>query len=152
MNITAKLLPFCLATMLAGKASAASPDPLADYYDNTVIWQNQTSRVIGRLWINRDGKYYVFYNMGAQAKPAGINGPFAAQAREGTYTLRSDEGEYQLCLWPAAPRTNIAAATQRELYAEANCYPFRPRSVGDVWTENGDPLNRPYKLWFMSGR
>jgi hypothetical protein len=141
-------------TLLAVSAAARALDGgvLADYYDNTLIWQNQVTHAVGRIWLNRDGQYYVFYNMGPQARPPDINGPFQVQGRVGAYTLREDGGVYQLCLWPAAPRTRIGAEVQHELFAEGACYRFNLHHPGDVWHESNDTEGRDYKLWLVRGR
>jgi hypothetical protein len=137
---------------IAIPALAADADPLANYYDNTLVWQNQATRAIGRIWLNRDGRYFAFYNVGPQSTPPGTNGPFQVQGREGSYTLRKSAAPYQLCLWPAAPRMRIGAEVARELHAEGACYRFTPREVGAEWNETADPLNRPYKFWLVMGR
>lgn len=140
------------AIALSVTLAAAEMEPLGSYYDNTLIWQNQTTKAIGRIWLNRDGKYYAFYDMGVQPVPPTANGPYRVQGREGTWTLRNGSAPYQLCLWPRAPRINIGAAVQKELYAEGACYSFTPHAVGETWTENGDTTGRPYKFWFVKGR
>ena len=145
--------PIFAALLLAAlPAVAADPDPLASYYENTLIWQNQATKAIGRLWLERDGRYFAFYNVGPQSTPPGANGPFQVQGREGTYTLRNGAAPYQLCLWPAAPRVRIGAEAARELHAEGACYRFTPRDVGAMWDETADPLNRPYRFWLVKGR
>jgi hypothetical protein len=152
-NRTLKFLPLAGACLLPLCALSAAPaaDPLANYYDNTLACQNQVSKGVCRVWLNRDGHYFVFYDLGAQAKPPDINGPFRIEGREGTYTLREEAGSYQLCLWVAAPRIRIGAEQQRELYSEATCYAFTPHKVGDSWSEN-DLAGRSNKLWLLAGR
>lgn len=132
--------------------AAGADDPLANYYDNTLIWQNPATHAIGRLWLERDGHYFAFYNVGAQSQPATPDGPFQVQGREGTYTLRTAGSGWRLCLWPAAPRIRIGAEGQRELYAGADCYLFSPHAVGDSWTESADSAGRDYRFWLARGR
>ncbi|MGC3982148.1 MAG: hypothetical protein QM808_12905 [Steroidobacteraceae bacterium] len=130
---------------------AADADPLESYYGNTVACQNQVTKATCRLWLNRDGKYFSFYDVGTQAKMPDSNGPFKINGREGTFTLRKENGNYKLCLWVAAPRIKITAEQQREIYSEGACYPFTPKKVGDSWTEK-DLMGRDVKMWLMQGR
>jgi hypothetical protein len=143
--LASALLPIC-------SQSAAPPaDPLANYYDNTLACQNQVSKGVCRVWLNRDGHYFAFYDLGKQETPPGIDGPFRIEGREGTYTVRSEGGSYQLCLWVMAPRIRIGAEKQRELYSETTCYPFTPHKVGESWSED-DLAGRSNKLWLLPGR
>jgi len=140
----------------AGLLSLALPllaaEPLSEYYDNTLVWQNQSTRAVGRMWLNRDGHYFAFYNMGPQAKVPDTNGPFQVQGRQGSYTLREQDGHYSLCLWPAAPRMRIGAEVQHELFSEGACYSFVPHKSGELWMEDNDPGSRSYKMWLVKGR
>jgi hypothetical protein len=144
------LLGVCLMPLLA-PAAAPPADPLAAYYDNTLACQDQASKAVCRVWLNRDGHYYAFYDLGPQAKQPDIDGPFRIEGREGTYTLRSEAGSYQLCLWVAAPRIRIGAEKQREIYSEATCYAFTPHKLGESWNES-DSSGRSIKLWLLAGR
>lgn len=151
---TLKLSALLLAGLLPLSLHAAKPattDPLANYYENTLACQNQQSKAVCRLWLNRDGRYYVFYDLGPQAKMADIDGPFRIEGREGTFTLRRDGGKYQLCLWVAAPRILLGAEREQELFSEARCYPFTPHQVGDRWSQS-DPAGRDNTLWLLKGR
>ncbi len=140
-----------VACMLAVPASAADADPLAAYYDNTLVCQNQVTKAKCRLWLNRTGKFYVFYDLGSQPKKPDINGPFQINGREGTYTLRKDGAKYKLCLWPAAPRIYINAEQQREVFTDAGCNDFTPHKLNDSWTDK-DLVGRDVKFWLMEGR
>jgi hypothetical protein len=140
------------ALWLVALPARAADETLAAYFDNTLVWQNQVSKSTGRLWLNRDGKYYAFYDMGEQSVPPNANGPFRVQGREGTYTLRGSAAPYQLCLWPAAPRIAIGADRANEVYAGGRCYDFTPHAVGDNWSESADPTNRTYRFWLRAGR
>jgi hypothetical protein len=133
--------------LLAGELTA-----LHDYFENTLIWQNQATGATGRIWLNQDGHYFAFYNLGPQAKAPDVHGPFQVEGRLGTFTLRTEGGASQLCLWPASPRVQLSAQMQRELYSESACYDFAPHAVGDIWTESADPLHRSYKFWLVKGR
>jgi len=157
-----KLLAPCLLALAAAGAtthwaaaadakSAATADPLANYYTSTLICEDQTTKAQCRLWLNPDGKYFAFYNLGPQSKVPDINGPFQVEGREGTYTLRDDGGVYQLCLWVAAPRIRIGAEVAGEMYSEAACYPFAPHKAGDAWNDK-DLVGRDTKFWLMKGR
>jgi len=120
-NLSA-LLGACLLPLLS-QAAAPAADPLAAYYDNTLACQNQVSKAVCRVWLNRDGHYYAFYDLGVQAKQPDIDGP----------------------------RIRIGAEKQRELYSEATCYGFTPHKVGESWSEN-DLAGRSNKLWLLAGR
>jgi hypothetical protein len=141
-----------IATVLAALPVRAADEALVAYFDNTLVWQNQVSKATGRLWLNRDGRYYAFYDMGEQSVPPGADGPFRVQGREGSYTLRGSSAPYQLCLWPAAPRIAIGADQANEVYASGRCYDFRPHAVGEEWSESADPLRRSYRFWLRAGR
>ena len=142
------------AALLPARAQmpGVTRDVLTEYYDNTLIWQDLTTRAVGRLWLDGDGHFFVFYNMGPQPRPPDISGPFQVEGRWGTYTLRHGNGAYQLCLWPAAPRTRIDAEVQHEVFAQSACYPFAAHKPGDVWAQTADTLGRPYRFWLVSGR
>ena len=152
MNKRLSGLVLVLMLCLAASLRAADGGTLGDYYDNTLIWQNQISRAVGRLWLNRDGRYYAFYNLGSQSRPPDVNGPFQVEGRIGTYTVREDAGQSLLCLWPAAPRTRLGAEIQHELFAENRCYRLPLHRVGDSWTQLDDTDGRAYKYWFVPGR
>jgi hypothetical protein len=140
-------LTFSVQPLLAGETSA-----LHDYVSNTLIWQNQATRATGRIWLNPDGRYYAFYNLGPQPKAPDVHGPFQVEGRLGTFTLRNETAGSLLCLWPASPRLELKAQQQHELYSESKCYSFAPHTVGDIWEESADPLNRAYKFWLVKGR
>jgi hypothetical protein len=135
----------------AERAVAATTDPLVNYYTNTLTCRNEVTKAICRVWLNRDGQYFAFYNLGAQAKAPDINGPFQINGRTGTWTVRPDGNGVKLCLWVAAPRTKILAEQRQEMYSEATCYPFTPHKVGDKWTEK-DLQGRELTLWLTEGR
>lgn len=136
----------------ADKKTPAPADPLANYYDNTLSCRNEVTKAICRVWLNRDGKYFVFYNLGAQPKAPDINGPFQINGRAGTYTVRTGaSGQVKLCLWVEAPRIKILAEQKQEMYSQATCYPFTPHKVGDKWTEQ-DLQGRELTMWLTEGR
>jgi hypothetical protein len=143
-----------LAVLLAGTAplQAAGMTSPGNYFDNTLIWQNQATGATGRIWLNPDGRYFAFYNLGPQPRPPDIHGPFQVEGRTGTFTVRSENGAAQLCLSPASPRIELGAQLQHELYSEGMCYGFDPHAVGDSWSATADPLARSYKFWLVKGR
>jgi hypothetical protein len=143
---------FIAAAMLLLTAVAVAADFPSEYYDATLIWQNQETKAVGRLWLNPGGKYFAFYNLGPQARPPDITGPFQVQGREGSYTLRTSDGGLQLCLWVAAPRQEIGAEQRHELFSEARCYALSPHHVGEVWSETAASDGRSYKFWLVKGR
>jgi hypothetical protein len=140
-------LALSVQPLLAGETSA-----LHEYFDNTLIWQNRASGAIGRIWLNPDGRYYAFYNLGPQPKAPDVHGPFQIEGRSGTFTMRNMPAGSLLCLWPSSPRAELKAQQQRELYSEAMCYTFVLHSVGDVWDDSADPLHRAYRFWLVKGR
>jgi hypothetical protein len=135
----------------AQPVQAVSVDPLANYYANTLTCRNEVTQAICRVWLNRDGQYFVFYNLGKQPKAPDINGPFQINGRTGTWTVRPDGAGVKLCLWVAAPRTKILAEQQKEMYSEATCYPFTAHKVGDKWTDK-DLQGREVTMWLTEGR
>jgi hypothetical protein len=149
------MLTRCLFVALALSVQpllADDPPALHDYFRNTLIWQNQASRATGRIWLNPDGHYYAFYNLGPQPKAPDVHGPFQVEGRLGTFTLRTEAFGSLLCLWPASPRLELKAQQEHELYSESMCYPFVSHAVGDIWEESADPLHRAYKFWLVKGR
>jgi hypothetical protein len=136
----------------AGPLLAGDLAPLQQYFENTLIWKNQATGATGRIWLNPDGRYFAFYNLGPQPKPPDVHGPFQIEGRLGTFTLRSEGSSSLLCLWPASPRLELGAQLQHEVYSEAMCYEFVPHAIGDSWDEDADPLHRPYKFWLVKGR
>jgi hypothetical protein len=71
-------LALSVQPLLADETSA-----LHDYFHNTLIWQNQASRATGRIWLNPDGRYYAFYNLGPQPKAPDVHGPFQVEGAPG---------------------------------------------------------------------
>lgn len=108
-----------LAATLLLPASAAiaahAPDPLANYYGNTLISERLINRSGGggaaHVWLERDGSYISF--------------DVTTGGRHGTYSLKGGPGAYQLCMNYPAPMGTL-------------CYPIQPRHVGEVWIV-GDP-------------
>jgi hypothetical protein len=147
-------LALLASTLVASAGPLAAEDltPLHQYFDNTLIWKNQATGATGRIWLNADGRYFAFYNLGPQPKPPDVHGPFQIEGRPGTFTLRAEGSESLLCLWPASRRLELGAQLQHELYSEAMCYEFAPHAIGDSWIEDADPLHRPYKFWLVKGR
>jgi hypothetical protein len=149
---------FRRASLFAALCAATQPllavdlSVLRDYFDNTLIWRNQVTGATGRIWLNPDGRYYSFYNLGPQPKPPDSHGPFQIEGRMGTFSLRAESSAPMLCLSPASPRFDLGAQLQHELYSEALCYGFVAHAVGDIWTESADPLSRSYKFWLVKGR
>jgi hypothetical protein len=154
LTLVPTLAAAVLGAVAAAPTLAADEDVLGAYFGNTYIWKNQVSNATGRMWLNADGKYFVFFNMGTQAKMPDDhgNGPWQVQGREGTYTLRRGADGMQLCLWPATRRVDIGAAQSGEIYAESKCYDFTPQQVGASWTAKGDAKGRDYKFWLVKGR
>jgi len=142
---------FILLISLYIPTTTHAVEPLADYYNSTLFCQNQQTQAKCWLWLNADGNYFAFYDVGPQEQMPDTNGPFRINGRDGTYTLREAEGGYQLCLWPAAPRIKITAESQREIYSEGSCYPFNIHKPGDEWSGQ-DLVGRDYKFWLMEGR
>ena len=140
-----------LTASAADKKASAPVDPLANYYSNTLTCRNEVTKAICRVWLNSNGEYFVFYNLGSQSKAPDINGPFQINGRTGSYTVRRDGDGVKLCLWVAAPRIKILAEQNQEMYSAATCYPFTPHKVGDKWTEQ-DLQGRELTMWLTKGR
>ena len=141
-----------VAGFSAGVCAAAARNSsvvLAGYYGNSLVCRNEKTRAICHVWLDADGRYYAFYDLGAQGRPAGIHGPFEIEGREGRYTLRGRSGTFQVCLHPNPPM-KIGAEQARELFSRAACYPLAIHRVGDEW-EIGWHGQR-YTLWLLAGR
>ena len=146
--LAALSLMFALTSI---STSANAADPLANYYGNTLFCQNQETQAKCWLWLEPDGNYYAFYYLGRPDSAPAINGPFTVNGRDGTYTLRGDKENYELCLWPAAPRIKINAEQQQEIFAGDGCYPFEIKKVGSKW-DGADLVGRQVRFWLMEGR
>jgi hypothetical protein len=148
------LPPLLALTSLCWAAGTAPPvdnSPLASYFDNSLVCEDQSTRATCRLWLYRDGSYRAFFAVAAPPAAPDIHGPFRINGREGTYTLREDGSRHQLCLFAGAPRVLLSAERQQVLFAESRCYPVEAHRVGDRWTQ-ADALGHRYRLWLLEGR
>ena len=132
-------------------AIAADYTPLQLFFDNTLICQDHDTKAVCHVWFNRDGSYYVFYDLGPQPKPALIDGPFQFEGREGTYLLKVQAAGVELCLRPAIPVVSLAAERTHEFLSEAECYPLALHNVAARW-QQADRRGREYTFWLMAGR
>jgi hypothetical protein len=132
-------------------AIAADFTPLQSFFDNTLICQDHDTKAVCHVWLNSDGSYYVFYDLGPQPKPALINGPFQFEGREGTYLLKAQAAGVEVCLRPSAPVVALAAQRAHEFLSEAQCYPLALHNVGARW-QQADRRGREYTFWLMAGR
>lgn len=107
-----------LATAVAGllasaAALATETDPLAGYYGNTLI-SERTINVspwggAAHVWLERDHTYISF--------------DVTTGGRSGTYSVKQQASQWQLCLnYPAPMGTR--------------CYPIEPHRIGDTWISN----------------
>ena len=139
-----------LAALSVGTVPAAtSADALASYYENSLVCQNQKTHAVCHLWLNPDGTYYAFYDLGPQSKPAQIDGPFEIEGREGHYRVVPRPGVLEVCLQPR-PSVRLAAQSAHELFSEAACYAVAPHEVGDKWVTRWRGAR--YTLWLLKGR
>ena len=139
-----------LAALSVGTVPAATPsDALASYYENSLVCQNQKTHAVCHLWLNPDGTYYAFYDLGPQPKPAQIDGPFEIEGREGRYRVVARQGALEVCLQPQPP-VSLAAESAHELFSEAACYAVAPHKVGDKWEISWQGAQ--YTLWLLEGR
>jgi len=141
-----------VAGLSAGACRAAVPGAsavLTHYYGNSLVCRDEKTRAICHVWLDADGRYYAFYDLGARGKPAGIHGPFEIEGREGRYTLRGRSGAFEVCLQPQPPM-KIGAERAHELFSQAACYPLSRRRVGDQWELEWQGVR--YTLWLLAGR
>jgi hypothetical protein len=148
-------LRIALSLLILAGAPVFSADSLElavqSYLGNTLVCHNPTSGVVCRLWLNADGRYFVFFNRGALEGPATLQGPFQIEMREGRYTVRSDSIVPQLCLWPAAPRIKLDVEAEREIFSAAECYALPQLTVGQT-VPGRDAAGRVVQFWLLAGR
>jgi hypothetical protein len=142
----------CIAlTVGTPSVTAANLTSLQSFFQNTLVCQDHETKAVCHVWFNDDGGYYVFYDLGAQSKPASIEGPFQFEGREGTYSLREQTAGVEVCLHPAVPVVPLAAQKAHEFLSEAECYPLALHAVGARWQQS-DRRGRQYTFWLMAGR
>ncbi len=132
-----------------GAAVPSASAVLSHYYGNSLVCRNEKTRAICHVWLDADGRYDAFYDLGAQGKPVGIHGPFEIEGREGRYTLRRRSGAFEVCLQPQPPM-KIEAERAHELFSQAACYPLSRHRVGDQWEVEWQGVR--YTLWLLAGR
>jgi len=140
------------AGLSAGACAAAVPGAagvLANYYGNSLVCRNEKTQATCHVWLDADGRYYAFYDLGPRGKPAGIHGPFAIEGREGRYTLSGRSDAFELCLHPR-PAVKLGAERAREIFSQAACYPLSRHRVGDQWEVEWQGVR--YTLWLLAGR
>ena len=142
------LVVMTLPWRLSGAADS-SGDPLTGYYGNSLVCQNQKTHAVSHVWFDPDGRYYAFYDLGPQAVPARIEGPFEIEGWEGRYTLAREGAAAKVCL-ATLPAMKLAAERTRELFSEAVCYELAPHHVGDKWSIEW--AGARYTLWLLEGR
>ena len=147
------LIVVACTALMAGATSVTAADltSLQFFFENTLVCQDRETKAVCRAWFNGDGGYYVFYDLGAQSKPASIDGPFQFEGREGTYSLHEQTGGVEVCLQPAMPVVPLAAQSAHEFLSEAECYPLALHAVGARWQQS-DRRGRQYTFWLMAGR
>jgi hypothetical protein len=133
------------------RAIAADFTPLQSFFDNTLICEDHDTKAVCHAWFNSDGRYYVFYDLGPQPKPASIDGPFQFEGREGRYSLKLKGAGVEVCLRPAAPVVALAAQRAHEFLSDATCYPLALHNVGTRW-QQADRRGREYTFWLLAGR
>jgi hypothetical protein len=139
-----------LGVLGAGTVAATTwSDPLASYYGNSLVCQNQKTHAVCHVWLNPDGSYYSFYDLGPQPEPAQINGPFQVEGREGRYSVTARSGVLEVCMRPQPP-VLLAAQSAHELFSEAACYPIAHHDIGDKWVTHWKGAQ--YTLWLLERR
>lgn len=106
---------FAAAWLVLSTAFAGEPDPLANYYGNTLISERLINRSGGggaaHVWLQRNRTYISF--------------DVATGGRFGTYSVQGRPGAYRLCMNYPAPMGTL-------------CYPIESRKVGETWI-SADP-------------
>jgi hypothetical protein len=149
----ARLIVWACSALVASTTSvtAANLTSLQSFFENTLVCQDHETKAVCRVWFNDDGGYYVFYDLGAQSKPASIKGPFQFEGREGTYSVNEQTDGVEVCLHPATPVVSLAAQSAHEFLSEAECYALVLHAVGARWQQS-DRRGRQYTFWLMAGR
>lgn len=137
--------------LLSGTARAAEESPLTQYYGNTLLCQNQTSKAVCHLWLNEDGSYFLLYDRGVQPDVPVAGGNFRVEGRRGKYKLQGKAGAYQVCLTPDAVKAKTFKIEEaKEIYGGKACYALPEHKVGEKWTQAGDG-GQQYKMWLVKG-
>lgn len=160
MSFTSRGIRFHLAVAAATSlftanicTVGAADDPLAAYYGNTLLCQNQSTRAVCHVWLNPDKSYFLMYDRGVQKEvpTTGKNGNYRIEGRRGTYELKGKPGAYEVCLKPnAVPDKKFAIEVAGEIYAGKACYVLPEHKVGESWMQTvaGD---KQYKMWLVKG-
>jgi hypothetical protein len=131
---------------------AGVPDPFVTYYGNTLFCQIRDSATQCRLWIDPDGRYKLFYDLGPQLAPADVNtGPWRFESQEGHYRIQSNIAGPQLCLTPNLQPVKLVIVSEHMLYADARCYDLAAHELGERWNQR-DSMARQYSFWLLKGR
>ncbi|MFT3807383.1 hypothetical protein [Arenimonas sp.] len=149
-----RVLRHAAAVMLfAGgtQSVVAADDPLASYYGNTLLCQNQSSKAICHLWLNPDRTFFVMYDRGVQPDVPVAGGNFRIEGRRGTYQLQGKPGAYEVCLKPdSVPGKKFAIEMTGEIYGGKACYALPERQLGSSWMHSTAD-GKQYKMWLVKG-
>jgi hypothetical protein len=133
-------------------AQATEVNPLAAYANATVLCKDQASGVVCHLWLDANGRYFVYFDRGAQQVMPEAGGNFRLEGRRGDYQLRRRGGAHELCLKPdAVPGKTFQVATSGELYGGKGCYGFEFHQPGEHWLQT-DAAGKSYQMWLVDGR
>jgi hypothetical protein len=149
------VMSFAAATLIVLPllaAQAAEVNPLAAYANSTVLCKDQASGVVCHLWLDTNGRYFIYFDRGAQQVMPEAGGNFRLEGRRGDYRLRGRGGARELCLKPdAVPGKTFQVETSGELYAGKGCYGFELHQPGEHWLQT-DAAGKSYQMWLVDGR
>jgi hypothetical protein len=141
-----------LVTLSLAAAQAGEANPLAAYFNATLLCKDQTSGVICHLWLDPDGRYFVYFDRGAQQVMPEAGGNFRLEGRHGHYQLRGRGPARQLCLKPdATPGKTFQVEQSGEQYAGKGCYSLELHQPGEHWSQSG-ASGKSYQMWLVDGR
>jgi hypothetical protein len=151
-RIIGLLVAAALAMLPLIAARASEANPLTGYFNSTLLCKNQTSGVVCHLWLDADGRYFVYFDRGAQQVMPEAGGNFRLEGRHGHYRLSGRGLARELCLKPdAVPGKTFQVEKSGEPYAGTGCYRFELHQVGEHWSQN-DAAGNSYQMWLVEGR
>jgi hypothetical protein len=143
----ALILGGCGSTAALARISGLRP---VHYLGNTLVCQDTTDGATGRLWLNADGSYRIFYDRGHPTVPQSATAPI--EERQGTYTTSFGLNGNEVCMTPDASIVQRGQIEQDgEIYAGSACYPLPLKAVGQTWTTT-DAAGHSYRMWLQQGR
>jgi hypothetical protein len=133
-------------------ARASGLNPLASYFNATLLCKDQTSGVICHMWLDPDGRYFVYFDRGAQQVMPEAGGNFRLEGRHGNYRLSGRGATRKLCLKPdATPGKTFQVEQSGQQYAGKGCYSLELHQPGEHWVQR-DAAGKSYQMWLVDGR